>query len=61
MLEANKLVIGPALERSYKSMDGHIVLRVQPGGDTYYVIILNDENEVNEVKAVHGPYQTKVK
>jgi beta-lactamase superfamily II metal-dependent hydrolase len=61
MLEANKLVIGPALERSYKSMDGHIVLRVMPGGKTYYVIILNDENEVNEIKAVHGPYETKVK
>ena len=61
MLEANKLVIGPALDRAYKSMDGHIVLRVLPGGDTYYVIILDDENEVNEIKAVHGPYQTKMK
>jgi hypothetical protein len=61
MLEANKLVIGPALERSYKSMDGHIVLRVMPGGKTYYVIILNDENEVNEVKSIHGPYDTKAK
>lgn len=61
MLEANKLVIGPSLEKSYKSMDGHIVLRVMPDTKTYYIIILNDENEINEVKRIFGPYQTKVK
>jgi hypothetical protein len=61
MLEANKNVIGPALERSYKSMEGHIVVRVMPGAATYYVIILNDENEKNEILSVHGPYETKIK
>jgi len=61
MLEANKNVIGPGLERSYKSMDGHILVRVMPGGKTYYVIILNDENETREVLSVHGPYDTKPK
>jgi beta-lactamase superfamily II metal-dependent hydrolase len=61
MLEANKNVIGPALEQAYKSMDGHILVRVLPGGKSYYVIILNDENEENEIWAVHGPYETKIK
>jgi beta-lactamase superfamily II metal-dependent hydrolase len=61
MLEANKLVIGPSLENSYKSTDGHILVRVLPGGKQYYVIILNDETEQAEVKAVFGPYQTKKK
>ena len=61
MLEANKNVIGPFLEQSYKSMDGHIVVRVMPGGTTYYVIILNDENETHEIWSIHGPYETKVK
>ncbi len=61
ILEANKNVIGPALERAYKSMDGHIVVRVMDGGKKYFVIILNDENEVNEVLSVHGPYESKVK
>ena len=42
-------------------MDGHIVVRVMPGGTTYYVIILNDENETHEIWSVHGPYETKVK
>lgn len=61
MMEANKLVIGPRLENAYKSMDGHILVRVMPGGGEYYVIILNDENVENEVKAVFGPYVTKQK
>ena len=61
ILEANKNVIGPALERAYKSMDGHIVVRVIDGGKKYFVIILNDENEVNEVLSVHGPYESKAK
>ncbi len=60
MLDANKQVIGPALERAYKSMDGHIVVRVMPGGASYSVIILNDENEKNEIISIHGPYQTKM-
>jgi beta-lactamase superfamily II metal-dependent hydrolase len=61
MLEANKLVIGPSLEKAYKSMDGHILVRVEPGGDKYHVIILNDENEKREVIKVHGPYESKEK
>ncbi|MEX2230588.1 MAG: hypothetical protein WD824_00400 [Cyclobacteriaceae bacterium] len=61
MMEANKIVIGPRLENAYKSMDGHILLRVMPGGNEYYVIILNDENTEYEVKAVFGPYLTKKK
>jgi hypothetical protein len=61
MMEANKIVIGPRLEKAYKSMDGHILLRVMPGGNEYYVIILNDENTEYEVKAVFGPYQSKRK
>ncbi len=61
MLEPNKLVIGPSLQNSYKSTDGHILVRVLPGGNSYYVIILNDESEQAEVKAVFGPYTTKKK
>lgn len=61
IMEANKIVIGPSLERAYKSMEGHILLRVMPGGKEYYIIILNDENTEYEVKAVFGPYQTKKK
>ncbi|KYP13188.1 hypothetical protein [Flavihumibacter sp. CACIAM 22H1] len=56
MLEANRLVIGPLIDRSYKSQQGHILVRVLPGGDRYYVIILEDKDETARIKAVFGPY-----
>lgn len=59
MLEANRLVIGPLIDRSYKSQQGHIVVRVLPGGGSYYVIILDDTTPAMPVKAVFGPYTSK--
>ncbi len=58
MIEANRIVIGPMLDQ-LKSSQGHILLRVEPGGDSYRVIILDDSAETNRVKAVHGPYQAR--
>jgi hypothetical protein len=61
MLEANRIVIGPLIDRSYKSQQGHIVVRVLPGGKTYYVIILDDTKTDMPVKSVFGPYTSKQK
>ena len=61
MLEANKIVIGPLIDRSYKSTQGHIVVRVLPEGKTYYVIILDDSRADMPVKAVFGPYTSKAR
>ena len=58
MMDANRTVIGPLLGK-LKSSQGHIVVRVAPGGDTFRVIILDDSNESYTVKAVHGPYQSR--
>jgi len=58
-MEANHLVIGPLVDESYRSRQGHIVVRVLPGGKTYYVIILDDSREDAPVKAVFGPYTSK--
>jgi hypothetical protein len=55
MMEANKGVIGALLGR-LKSSQGHIVIRVAPGGDSFRVIILEDAAETYKVKAIHGPY-----
>ncbi len=55
MLDANRLVIGPLLDRLL-SAQGHIVVRVAPGGASYQVIILDDTGESYAVKAVLGPY-----
>lgn len=60
MLEANRLVIGPLIDRAYKSQQGHIVIRVLPGGSSYYVIILDDTKLDMPVKAIFGPYSSKL-
>ncbi|MGZ5134890.1 MAG: hypothetical protein ACXWCG_07060 [Flavitalea sp.] len=61
MVQANKDVIGPLIDRSYKSLQGHILVRVLPGGASYYVIILDDTVETLKVKNVFGPYEVKPK
>ena len=61
MLQANKDVMGPIVDRSYKSTQGHILVRVLPGGSSYYVIILDDSVENLVVKDVFGPYEVNKK
>ena len=58
MLDANKIVIGPLLDRLLSSQ-GHIVIRVSKGGDSYQVLILDDTAESYTVKATHGPYEAR--
>lgn len=58
MLESNKQVIGDLLNR-LKSSQGHIVIRVAPGGAAFRVIILDDSVDALTVKAVHGPWQSR--
>ena len=58
MLPANKDVIGPLLGQ-LKSDQGHILVRVDPGGARYWVLILEDSDESNNVKAKFGPYESR--
>ena len=41
-----------------KSQQGHIVVRVCPGGESYMIYILDDTQENYKVIAIHGPYQS---
>jgi hypothetical protein len=41
---------------SFLSREGHVVFRVEPSGEQYWVIILNDQDQKYKVKSVHGPY-----
>jgi len=41
---------------SFCARGGHVVLRVLPGGTSYYVIVLNDSDFSYTVRSVHGPY-----
>jgi len=52
MMDANRGVIGPRLDQMYKSTQGHIVVRVEEGGDRYGVSIV-DESTL-DVKAVYA-------
>jgi hypothetical protein len=58
MLQANKDVIGTLLKR-LKSDQGHILVRVEPGGAKFHVIIIDDASESYRVKSVHGPYESR--
>ena len=40
------------------STQGHVVVRVAPGGATYRVLVLDDSDEAFRVKAVFGPYDS---
>lgn len=42
-----------------KSTDGHIVVRVVPGGGSYYIYTLSDSDRKMTVKAINGPYTSK--
>lgn len=55
MIDANRIVIGPLLDR-LANAQGHIVIRVAPGGDTYQVLILDDGAETYRVTKVLGPF-----
>lgn len=59
MLAANKLVIGDRIDRVYGATQGHILIRVAPGGKNYKVYILNDMDEKRTVKAIFGPYLSR--
>ncbi len=42
-----------------KSESGHIVIRVEKGGKTYHVLVLDDQSESYKVKAIYGPYSAR--
>ena len=58
MHEANKIVMGAEIDMM-KSQQGHIVIRVKPGGKSYLIYILDDSDESFTIKAVHGPYKSQ--
>lgn len=50
---------GPWFKDNYKSMQGHVLVRVYPKGDKYEVFILNDDTLDLTVKEKFGPYKSK--
>lgn len=42
-----------------KALEGHIVVRVEPGGARYRVYVLDNTNESFDVVKMEGPYQSR--
>jgi hypothetical protein len=54
--EPTAITIGDRVKQ-LKSRHGHIVVRVEPDGKTYRVVVLDDESASPRVLSVHGPYE----
>jgi beta-lactamase superfamily II metal-dependent hydrolase len=57
-MEVTNTYIGPPMDR-LASRQGHVVVRVEPGGEQYRVFVLDDSSESYAVTGVHGPYQSR--
>lgn len=53
------LVSNAALFRQISGYNGHIVVRVAPGGGEYSIYLLDDTDFGYRVKSIHGPYRSK--
>jgi hypothetical protein len=54
-----QIAIGPWLTRSYTSIQGHVVIRVDPGGTSYRLYVLDDKNALRPVTSLHGLYVSR--
>jgi beta-lactamase superfamily II metal-dependent hydrolase len=54
--EEAKIVLGETADK-LTSQQGHVVIRVKPGGADYLVYVLDDSTEDFRIKAMFGPYQ----
>ena len=54
--EVTKQTLGFWFTRGYKSMFGHVIVRVLPGGDKFYVLIAETIDEKITIKKKFGPF-----
>lgn len=59
MAPETRTAIGPIMDSLYKSYNGHVVIRVAPGGEQYEVYVLNDNDARRETVKRFGPYLSK--
>lgn len=58
MLPANRL-FNSRWARQLQSTQGHVVVRVSPGGSAYRIFVLDSTVEDGEVKRAYGPYVSR--
>ncbi len=57
--DETKVTLGPWFTNAYRSMEGHIMIRVMPGGDEYYTFVLDDTLASLHVRDKFGPYKSR--
>ncbi|WP_051350121.1 ComEC/Rec2 family competence protein [Dyadobacter alkalitolerans] len=57
--EVTKATLGFWFTRGYKSMFGHVIVRVLPGGNQFYILIAETANLEVTVKRVFGPFASE--
>ena len=50
-----RIAIRPIMDRIYKSFEGHVVVRIAPGGMTYEVFVLDDKDMQRKVYSAKNP------
>lgn len=55
--EVGRVFIGSGADKI--KGQGHIIIRVDPNGDTFNVFVLEDSDENYQVKAIYGPYKSE--
>ncbi len=53
--EPTRAVLGRRVQE-IASVAGHVVIRVEPGGDRFRVLVLEDADESLRIRSIHGPY-----
>lgn len=56
LIPAAREILGEENVRKFKGTQGHVVVRVDPGGERYHIFVLNDQSEDRFVLSSFGPY-----
>ena len=59
LFDVNRVALGEQMVSQLKSTQGHIVIRVKPGGESYQLYILDDSSESFTITVIHGPYESR--
>lgn len=57
--ESAKAYLGEGNLKRLAGYDGHIVIKVAPGGSSFSVLVLTATDESHRIKSIHGPYQCR--
>ena len=58
LTDDNKVLLSNYLSK-FKGTQGHVVVRVHPGGTKYYIYVLGDDDLNRTVKKIEGPFTCK--